>query len=114
MLGNEATKAEIAAWDKSVFPDGEGLPDGKGSVAEGEVIYQQQCLSCHGENGLGTQLGDQLAGAQMGLTSDYPEKTIGTSPCIILSNPEYNVKYLEGSFKTKGILIVPLNFAGKL
>ena len=78
MLGHEATAAEIAAWDTSVFPDGEGLPKGKGSVAEGEIVYQQQCLACHGENGLGTQLGDQLAGAQMSLTSDYPEQTIGS------------------------------------
>ncbi len=78
LLGHEATVAEIAAWDTSVFPNGEGLPKGKGSVAEGEIIYQQQCLACHGENGLGTQLGDQLSGAQMGLTSDYPEKTIGS------------------------------------
>lgn len=77
-LGHAATAEEIAAWDTSIFPDGEGLPDGSGTVAEGEVIYQQQCIACHGENGLGTQLGDQLAGAQMGLTSDYPEKTIGS------------------------------------
>lgn len=77
-LGHAATAEEIAAWDTSIFPDGEGLPDGSGTVAQGEVIYQQQCVYCHGENGLGTQFGDQLAGAQMGLTSDYPEKTIGS------------------------------------
>lgn len=77
-LGHEATAEEVAAWDTSVFPDGEGLPNGSGTVAEGEVIYQQQCIACHGENGLGTQYGDQLAGAQMALTSDYPEKTIGS------------------------------------
>ena len=77
-LGHTVTADDIAAWDISIFPDGEGLPDGSGSVIDGEVIYQQQCIACHGENGLGTQLGEQLAGAQMGLTSDYPEKTIGS------------------------------------
>lgn len=77
-LGQAAAPADVAAWDISVFPDGEGLPVGKGSVSDGEAIYQAQCISCHGENGLGMAYGDQLAGAQMALTSDYPEKTIGS------------------------------------
>ncbi len=77
-LGQAAAAEEVAAWDISIFPDGEGLPDGQGSVIEGEKVYQQQCLSCHGEGGLGTAVGDQLAGAQMALTSDYPEQTIGS------------------------------------
>ncbi len=76
-LGKAIAPEEIAQWDISVFPNGEGLPEGKGTVAEGKKIYQQQCLSCHGENGLGAT-GDQLAGAQMALTSDYPEQTIGS------------------------------------
>ena len=75
-LGKPVSPEEIARWDISVFPDGEGLPEGKGTVKEGEQVYLQQCQSCHGENGLGATA-DQLAGAQMGLTSDYPEKTIG-------------------------------------
>ena len=77
-LGKPAAPEDVAAWDISVFPDGEGLPAGKGGVKEGEAIYQSQCIACHGENGLGTAYGDQLAGAQMALTSDYPEKTIGS------------------------------------
>ncbi len=76
-LGHTVSPEEIAKWDISVFPDGEGLPEGKGNVAEGEKLYQQKCIACHAENGLGASA-DQLAGAQMGLTSDYPEKTIGT------------------------------------
>lgn len=76
-LGKAVSPEEIAKWDISVFPDGEGLPEGEGTVAEGEGIYQQQCLACHGENGLGATA-DQLAGAQMGLTSEYPEQTIGS------------------------------------
>ena len=77
-LGQAAAPESVVAWDISVFPDGEGLPDGQGSVMEGEKVYQQQCLACHGEGGLGTAVGDQLAGAQMALTSDYPEQTIGS------------------------------------
>ena len=77
-LGHPATPEEIAQWDISVFPDGEGLPKGRGSVEQGEKIYQQKCLVCHGQSGIGSAAGDQLAGAQMGLTSEYPEQTIGT------------------------------------
>lgn len=76
-LGHPVSPEEIAAWNISVFPDGEGLPEGEGSVVQGEKIYQQKCLACHGENGLGATA-DQLAGAQMSLTSEYPEKTIGS------------------------------------
>ncbi len=76
-LGSNVTPEEIAQWDISVFPDGEGLPEGEGTVKEGEVLYQQQCMVCHGENGLGATA-DQLAGAQMSLDSEYPEQTIGS------------------------------------
>lgn len=76
-LGKTISSEEIAKWDISVFPNGEGLPEGKGTVAEGEKIYQQQCLACHGQGGLGATA-DQLAGAQMSLTSEYPEQTIGS------------------------------------
>ena len=75
-LGQEATPEEIAILDISVFPDGEGLPEGEGGVHEGEKIYQSKCISCHGEYGLGNSA-EQLAGAEMGLTGEYPEKTIG-------------------------------------
>ena len=76
-LGQEITSEEIAKWDISIFPDGEGLPEGQGSVHEGEKIFQSKCIACHGKNGLG-YTADQLAGAQMSLTSRYPEKTIGS------------------------------------
>lgn len=77
-LGQAASPEKIAKWDISVFPNGEGLPKGEGSVKQGKKIYQQHCISCHGQDGLGTAAGDQLAGAKMGLTSEYPEQTIGT------------------------------------
>ena len=76
-LGKEITPEEIASWDTSIFPDGEGLPEGEGNVHEGEKIFQSRCIACHGENGLGFTA-DQLAGAKTSLTSQYPEKTIGS------------------------------------
>lgn len=58
------------------MPDGEGLPPGRGSVSEGRVVYEKYCQVCHAPGGVGDS-GDQLAGASMELTSDWPEKTIG-------------------------------------
>ncbi|MCG8325704.1 MAG: cytochrome c [Thiotrichales bacterium] len=76
-LGQAITKQEIARWDIGVMPDGTGLPPGQGTVNEGKTLYENKCISCHGENGLGNS-GDQLAGAIHALTDEYPEKTIGT------------------------------------
>lgn len=59
------------------MPDGSGLPAGQGNVSQGETIYRQKCQSCHGPDGQGGSA-DQLAGASMMLTDDWPEKTIGT------------------------------------
>ena len=76
-LGQPASTEEIATRSINVFPDGQGLPTGTGSVVQGEKLYTKKCLHCHGVNGLGGSA-DPLAGAQMGLTDPWPEKTIGT------------------------------------
>ena len=76
-LGHVATSEEVAALSINVFPDGRGLPDGSGSVTQGAKIYQSNCIACHGPSGLGGSA-EPLAGAEMGLTDEWPEKTIGT------------------------------------
>lgn len=77
-LGRDATQAEITAWDIDVRPDGQGLPEGKGTVAEGEVVYAEKCASCHGDFGEGIDRWPVLAGGQDSLKSDRPVKTIGS------------------------------------
>jgi len=74
-LGRPAPDGLVKSWNLSVFPDGRGLPQGSGSVAEGKKIYNQQCVACHAERGAGGS-GDRLANAEMGLTEEYPQKTI--------------------------------------
>jgi len=54
-FGKPATEKEIAAIDLDVRFDGIGLPDGQGTAAEGEKIYQAQCAGCHGTNLEGNQ-----------------------------------------------------------
>ena len=76
-LGREATPAEVAAWDVSIPPDGTGLPPGRGTPAQGAVIYAQKCQNCHGEKG-GGQPNDRLVGGQGTLASKAPVRTIGS------------------------------------
>ena len=52
-LGRAPTDAEVAAWNTDVGPDGAELPPGRGSVAEGEVLYVAQCAMCHNKAGEG-------------------------------------------------------------
>jgi len=51
--GRTPTANELKAWDKDVMPDGTGLPEGSGSVEEGEELYEAQCVMCHGDFGSG-------------------------------------------------------------
>lgn len=52
-FGRKATANEIKAWDIDVMYDGTGLPEGKGSVEEGDEIYEAKCASCHFDFGAG-------------------------------------------------------------
>ena len=47
-LGRAATPNEVAAWDIDVRPDFKGLPLGAGTVANGMLIWEARCASCHG------------------------------------------------------------------
>ncbi len=77
-LGRPALPEEIKAWDIAVRPDGKGLPPGKGTVKQGDELFQAQCASCHGEFGQGNGRWPVLAGGQGSLKADRPEKTIGS------------------------------------
>ncbi len=76
-LGKPVSQALVKQWNSDIFPDGEGLPTGKGTATYGKKVYQQYCLSCHGIKGTGDSA-DELAGAKHGLTDNPPDKTIGT------------------------------------
>jgi cytochrome c len=80
-IGRAATADEIRALDIDVMPDGTGLPDGRGTVAEGQAIYAAKCASCHGKVGEGKPF-DQLVGRDAGDKFDFATnpklvKTIG-------------------------------------
>jgi cytochrome c len=77
-LGREALPEEIAAWDTDVRADGKGLPVGRGTVKQGDEIFQERCAACHGEFGQGAGRWPPLAGGQGTLRADRPDKTIGS------------------------------------
>lgn len=77
-LGRPATDAEIAAWDIDVRPDGTGLPEGAGTVAQGEEIFAERCAICHGDFGEGVDRWPVLAGGHDSLSDERPVKTIGS------------------------------------
>ena len=61
LLGMPASKQDIAAHNTIVFPDGAGLPTGRGTVTEGEALFAARCVACHGLRGRGGT-GGELAG----------------------------------------------------
>ena len=86
-IGRPATQKEIAAWDIDVRPDFKGLPAGSGSVAQGQVIWEAKCASCHGVFGEsnevfapligGTTAEDVKAGRVRHLAEPgYPQRTM--------------------------------------
>ena len=77
-LGRPALPEEIKAWDTDVRADGTGLPVGKGTVKQGDEIFQAQCAACHGEFGQGVGRWPALAGGLDSLKADRPDKTVGS------------------------------------
>jgi cytochrome c len=77
-LGKPATADDIAKIDISITPDGKGLPSGSGSVAQGEMVFQQKCAVCHGAKAEGTPSGDRLVGGVGSLATENPVKTVNS------------------------------------
>ena len=76
-LGIELSTDEVGAVDITVMPDGEGLPEGSGNAGSGKEIFVANCVACHGKEGAGGP-NDVLVGGHGTLTSQRPQKTIGS------------------------------------
>jgi S-disulfanyl-L-cysteine oxidoreductase SoxD len=76
-FGRPPTADEIKLWDIDVRPDGKGLPEGGGTVAQGKQVFADNCAACHGDDGQGG-IKDRLVGGQGTLASDKPVKTVGS------------------------------------
>ncbi|MGR8919658.1 MAG: c-type cytochrome [Gammaproteobacteria bacterium] len=67
----------MSASSSIVWPDGQGLPAGSGTVAAGRALYAERCIQCHGRDGRGGP-GGELAGGDPDLTAAQPDQNIGT------------------------------------
>ncbi len=76
-LGQPLSAREIAGWNIDVKADGTGLPAGRGTSAEGAVLYAHECASCHGAAG-GGKPANRLVGGIGTLASAHPVKTVGS------------------------------------
>ncbi len=84
-LGRTATAAELKAWDIDVRPDFQGLPPGRGTVAQGQAVWDARCASCHGDFGEsnamftpiagGTTAADIASGRVAAMTGSQPYRT---------------------------------------
>ena len=53
-FGKAISESDIAAWNIDIrTPDGQGLPPGRGSVADGQKVYAAKCVACHGADAKG-------------------------------------------------------------
>ena len=77
-FGTPATQEQIAGWDIDIRPDGAGLPEGQGSVEDGEWLYEEQCAECHGSFGEGVGRYPVLAGGEGTLRDARPTRTVGS------------------------------------
>ena len=80
-IGRAATTDEIKKIDIDVRPDGQGLPDGKGTPEQGAKVYAAKCQGCHGDNGLGGSA-ERLVDRESGKNWDFATnprlvKTVG-------------------------------------
>ena len=76
-LGVTLTDEDARTLEFTVVPDGEGLPEGSGSVAAGAALYARHCTACHAEAGAGGP-NDRLAGGHGSIGSSGPVKTLGS------------------------------------
>src|SRR5690349_3358061 len=76
-FGEPVSAAQLAGFDISIPPSGEGLPPGSGTAREGLKVYEQHCLACHGAKGMGKPA-DALAGGIGSLATRAPVRTVGS------------------------------------
>jgi cytochrome c len=78
-IGKPATDAQIQAINLTVFPDGTGLPVGKGTPAKGKDIFKDKCAVCHNDKGEGRENQyPALVGGIGTLNTPKPIRTVGS------------------------------------
>ena len=76
-LGQPATPQELSQFF-AIPPDGAGLPDGRGTAADGKAIFADTCAMCHGAKlqGITATGAPALVGGRGTLRQVPPTKTV--------------------------------------
>ena len=74
-LGQSVTEADLALWDMTVGPDGKGLPAGSGTPAQGKIVYEQKCETCHGKEAGGGRNTSLVSTKDRTVTNYVPHAT---------------------------------------
>lgn len=78
-FGKPISETDVAAWNIDIrTPDGNNLPKGKGSVAEGKALYDAQCTACHGEAAKGGPMYGTMVGGVGSFTTNTRVLTPGS------------------------------------
>lgn len=77
--GQPISEADLAAWDIDIeTATGAGLPEGKGTVAEGAKIFAEKCVECHGEKAKGGTMYGGMVGGIGSMTKPKRKLTPGS------------------------------------
>ena len=78
-FGQPVSEADLAAWNIDVrTTDGQGLPAGQGSVAEGQKVYAAKCVACHGADAKGGAVYGTMVGGIGSFTTNARVLTPGS------------------------------------
>ena len=78
-LGHAISEADIAPWNIDIrTSDGQGLPPGRGSVAEGRQVYAAKCVACHGADAKGGAVYGTMVGGIGSFTTSTRVLTPGS------------------------------------
>ena len=78
-FGKAVSEADLAGWNIDVrTSDGQGLPPGRGSVAEGKAVYAAQCVACHGADAKGGSVYGTMVGGIGSFTTNARVLTPGS------------------------------------
>ena len=78
-FGRPISEADLAPWNIDIrTSDGQGLPPGRGSVAEGKKVYADKCAACHGADAKGGPVYGTMVGGIGSFTTNTRVLTPGS------------------------------------
>ena len=87
-FGTAPTQAELSRFF-AIPPDGRGLPPGRGTYADGQRVYAEQCAACHGDR-LQGWAGGMAMPPEMAAMGDG--RLVGGRGTLATPNPMFTVE----------------------